>query len=128
MQQLSYEELALNDDRQKLRECCLKGKATVTLVLKSLDIDMHIETQRSKGSMREEDDIKILCPMTKDIFRKEPSLLELEPPLVIGGHLMGCADQLNHIFDTCGEPPACQLPLLESWVARSTGVGDPWIP
>ena len=118
VQQLSYEDLALNDDRQKLRECGLKGRAAVTLVLKSLDVDMHIETLRAKGSMREEDDIKILCAMMKDIFLNEPSLLELEPPLVIGGHLMGCADQLNYIFDTCGEPPASQYLFLGSYVNR----------
>ena len=62
-----------NDDRQKLRECGLKGKVVVTLVLKSVDVDMHIETLRAKGIMREEDDIKM------DVFLSEPSLLELDP-------------------------------------------------
>lgn len=120
IQQFSSEETVLiGPDRRKLREFGLvSGSVTLTLVLKGLDVDMHIETLRAKGSMREEDDIKILCAMMKDIFLNEPSLLELEPPLVIGGHLMGCADQLNYIFDTCGEPPASQYLFLGSYVNR----------
>ena len=117
VQQLSYGKLALNDD-MKLKDCGLEGKVVITLMLKSLDVDLHIETLRAKGSMREADDIKILCALMKCIFLKEPSLLELEPPLVMGGHLMGCAEQLNYILDTFGEPPASQYLFLGNYVGR----------
>eukprot|EP00438_Fugacium_kawagutii_P007935 Skav203717 [mRNA] locus=scaffold259:588791:589615:- [translate_table: standard] len=68
--------------------------------------------------MTEADDIKILCAIVADIFLKEPSLLEVKPPLVIGGHLNGCAHQLNYLFDTFGEPSASRFLFLGNYVNR----------
>ena len=117
-QQLSCGELALKDDKKTLTQFGLEGKVTVTLVLKGLNVDMHIETLRAKGSMTEADDINILCAFAREIFLNEPSLLELQPPLVIAANLVGCAHQLNYIFDTCGEPPGSQYLFLGNYVSR----------
>ena len=120
IQQFSSEETVfIGPDRRKLREFGLvSGSVTLTLVLKGLDVDMHIETLRGKGSMREADDIRILCALSEDIFLKEPPLLELQPPLVMGGHVMGCASQLHYLFDTFGEPSESQYLFLGCYVSR----------
>ena len=120
IQQFSSEETVLiGPDRRKLREFGLvSGSVTLTLVLKGLDVDMHIETLRGKGSMREADDIRILCALSEEIFLKEPPLLELQPPLVMGGHVMGCASQLHYLFDTFGEPSESQYLFLGCYVSR----------
>ncbi|CAE7296719.1 TOPP3 [Symbiodinium natans] len=118
VQQLTYKESALNDSKQTLTECGLEGNVAVTLLVRGIDVDLHIERLRAKGSLTEAEDIKLLCAMAEKIFLKEPSLLQLEPPLVISGNLVGCADQLHHIFDTFGDPAASQHLFLGNYVNR----------
>ena len=118
LQHLSYENQVLADDShdRTLTDLGLDG-TVVTLILKHLDVDKHLETLRA-GGLATEDDIRILCACAKDIFLKEPSLLELQPPVVIAGHVMGCAKQLNYIFDTFGGPEMSQYLFLGNYVSR----------
>ena len=117
MQHLFYEELPLNDDQRTLREFGLQERVAVSLVLKGLDVDMHIERLRAKGSITEKEDIKLLCHFVNDIFLKESFVLEVQPPLLLAGNLMGCAEQLNYIFDRFGEPSASQYLFLGNHVS-----------
>ena len=119
IQRFSCEETVLiGPDRRKLAEFGLAGSVTLTLVLKGLDVDLHIETLRGKGCMTEAEDIRILCALSEEIFLKEPALLELQPPLVMGGHVMGCVSQLHYLFDTFGEPSESQYLFLGCYVSR----------
>ena len=75
VQQLTYKESALNDSKQTLTECGLEGNVALTLLVKGIDVDLHIERLRAKGRMTEAEDVKLLCAMAENIFLKEPSLL-----------------------------------------------------
>ena len=65
----------MNDSKQTLTECGLEGNVAVTLLVRGIDVDLHIERLRAKGSLTEAEDIKLLCAMAEKIFLKEPSLL-----------------------------------------------------
>eukprot|EP00438_Fugacium_kawagutii_P007936 Skav203718 [mRNA] locus=scaffold259:593686:594186:- [translate_table: standard] len=63
------------------------------------------------------EDVKLLCAMTTGIFQEESLVLELQPPLVIAGNLIGCLDHLNYIFDNFGEPSASRYLFLGNHVS-----------
>ena len=118
MQQLLYEEQALIEDQRLLREFGFGQKVAITLVLQCLDVDKYIQKLRGNESFTEKEDIKLLCHSLKDIFLKEPSMLDLQPPVVIAGALTGYAEQLNYILDTFGEVPASQYLFLGNYVSH----------
>ena len=109
-------------DKQKLADL---GQETITvsLVVRGLDltqVNTYIERLRDKGRILNEDveNIQVLCALMQQAFMKEAPLLELEAPLVICGTLVGCMDQLRHIFSTCGDPPSSKYLFLGNYVNR----------
>ena len=116
MQQLVYAGCPLEDDLATLRELGMQGGAEVSLILKPWDADFRIGRLK-EGQDLAIDDVKLICSMAREAFLKQPSLLELRGPVVMAGHLIGCAKQLMHILDTFGEPPRQYL-FLGNYVGR----------
>lgn len=118
LQYLMHEDVAL-DDKTIIKELG-QEEVILTLLVKGLNVEAYIERLRDKGTIErgDLDDLKILCATMRDAFLKQAPLLELEPPLVIGGNLMGSSEQLQHIFDTCGHPPESRYLFLGNYVSR----------
>ena len=117
LQYLMHEDVAL-DDKTIIKELG-QEEVILTLLVKGLNVEAYIERLRDKGTIErgDLDDLKILCATMRDAFLKQAPLLELEPPLVIGGNLMGSSEQLQHIFDTCGHPPESRYLFLGNYVS-----------
>ncbi|CAJ1356106.1 unnamed protein product [Effrenium voratum] len=99
------------------------GEVTVHMVVKSPDLHTSAELLRKITSSRTQadfdaDQLMILCYYAKEQMLKEPTLLELSPPLVIVAHLTGRLDQLNKIFDSCGDVPETKYLFLGNLVDR----------
>lgn len=88
----------LNDIRDKIM--ALEGKQSGTL----------------SGITR--DEVKYLCDTATEIFRSQPILLEIKPPLVICGDIHGQLHDLFDIFNKVKYPPATNFLFLGDYVDR----------
>ena len=115
VQQLVYSGSVLEDDLATLQQLGMQNGAEVSMILTPW-ADLRIEQLR-KGQDLAIDDVKLICSMAREAFLKQPSMLELQGPVVVAGHLIGSAKQLMHIFKTFGEPPTQYL-FLGNYVGR----------
>ncbi|XP_061371207.1 serine/threonine-protein phosphatase PP1 isozyme 2-like isoform X2 [Gastrolobium bilobum] len=65
-----------------------------------------------------ESEIKQLCLVSKDIFLKQPNLLELEAPIKICGDVHGQYSDLLRLFEYGGLPPRSNYLFLGDYVDR----------
>lgn len=65
-----------------------------------------------------ESEIVILCDRSREIFKSQPILLELEAPLKICGDVHGQYYDLLRLFDYGGHPPASNYLFLGDYVDR----------
>ncbi|CAF1241803.1 unnamed protein product [Rotaria sordida] len=74
----------------------------------------------SSGQMANtsEEAMKILCAKSKEIFLRQPMLLELEAPLHICGDIHGQYTDLLQLFDIGGFPPKSNYLFLGDYVDR----------
>ncbi|CAE7243886.1 bimG [Symbiodinium sp. CCMP2456] len=99
------------------------GAVSIYMIAKSVDLDGHItclrrqEKPEAKAGLPEIE-IRILCDLVEEIFMREPVLLELEPPLVVGGTLASSVGQLNAIIERCGEPGEVQYLFLGNYLSK----------
>eukprot|EP00439_Symbiodinium_sp_Y106_P031516 s2682_g3.t2 len=104
----------------------LSGAVSIYMIAKSVDLDGHITCLRREEPPDEkvglpEKEIRILCDLVQEIFMRESVLMELEPPLVVGGTLASSVEQLNKIIERCGEPGDVQYLFLGNYVSRGRG-------
>lgn len=95
---------------------------TLSAVARSADYDAAIHALRgsewSKAPPLEQNEVKRLCTRAQEILLAEPSLLTLEPPVVVSAHPTGHMKTLNYIFDTFGEPGGTVHLFLGNYVNR----------
>ena len=65
-----------------------------------------------------QENIEIICELSKEIFRQQPILLELMAPIVICGDIHGQFTDLINIFEKCGYPPHSNYLFLGDYVDR----------
>eukprot|EP00439_Symbiodinium_sp_Y106_P029369 s2682_g3.t1 len=120
------EELASKTGLSVLRQSLTSGAVSIYMIAKSVDLDGHITCLRREEPPDEkvglpEKEIRILCDLVQEIFMRESVLMELEPPLVVGGTLASSVEQLNKIIERCGEPGDVQYLFLGNYVSRGRG-------
>ncbi|KAJ8557640.1 hypothetical protein K7X08_003265 [Anisodus acutangulus] len=84
-------------------------------------IEKLIEIRSSKpGKLVQlsESEIKQLCVASRDIFLKQPNLLELEAPIKICGDIHGQYSDLLRLFEYGGFPPKANYLFLGDYVDR----------
>ncbi|CAE7212859.1 sds21 [Symbiodinium sp. CCMP2592] len=124
-QSLTYEDRTL-EDTETCSALGWSGAVSIYMIAKSVDLDGHITCLRREEPPDEkvglpEKEIRILCDLVEEIFMREPVLMELEPPLVVGGTLASSVEQLNKIIERCGEPGDVQYLFLGNYVSRGRG-------
>ena len=62
--------------------------------------------------------VRQLCVVTREIFLKQPMLLELEAPVNIAGDIHGQYEDLLRHFDKLGYPPQSNYLFLGDYVDR----------
>uniref|UniRef100_A0A1I7U753 Serine/threonine-protein phosphatase n=2 Tax=Caenorhabditis tropicalis TaxID=1561998 RepID=A0A1I7U753_9PELO len=65
-----------------------------------------------------ENEIRMVCVLARQIFMHQPMLLELEPPLKIGGDIHGQFADLLRLFNLAGYPPESNYLFLGDYVDR----------
>jgi len=90
-----------------------------------LDLDSMIEklldnrTQRSnRHAVLKEEEIRLLCVETRQIFLSQPPLLELDAPIKICGDIHGQFGDLLRLFEYGGFPPEANYLFLGDYVDR----------
>ncbi|CAD5229016.1 unnamed protein product [Bursaphelenchus okinawaensis] len=65
-----------------------------------------------------EQEIQTLCGLAKEVFNSQPSLIEVDPPLVVCGDIHGQYSDLLRIYDKNGFPPEQNYLFLGDYVDR----------
>ncbi|KAK0412815.1 hypothetical protein QR680_006425 [Steinernema hermaphroditum] len=65
-----------------------------------------------------EQEMKMLCTVSRQVFLHQPMLLELEAPLKIAGDIHGQYNDLLRLFDLTGYPPSSNYLFLGDYVDR----------
>ena len=65
-----------------------------------------------------ESEIRLLIKKCKEIFKKQPTFLELGSPISILGDIHGQYFDLLRLFDYGGYPPSCNYLFLGDYVDR----------
>ncbi|KAI9484218.1 MAG: Metallo-dependent phosphatase [Benjaminiella poitrasii] len=95
---------------------------------KILNIDACIERLLAAGSASrrfgltnicfKKSEIIYICKSVKAIFMRQPSLIEIHPPVKVMGDIHGQYNDLLRLFDLGGYPPASNYLLLGDYVDR----------
>uniref|UniRef100_A0A914W0W6 Serine/threonine-protein phosphatase n=1 Tax=Plectus sambesii TaxID=2011161 RepID=A0A914W0W6_9BILA len=72
----------------------------------------------TKPVVMQESELKTLCAVARDLFLKQPMLLELAAPLKIAGDVHGQYVDLLRLFELGGYPPASNYLFLGDYVDR----------
>ncbi|KAL3068063.1 hypothetical protein niasHT_038053 [Heterodera trifolii] len=65
-----------------------------------------------------DEELKQLCKAATDVFRMQPTLVRIRPPVVVVGDIHGQFSDLQRIFTTHGPPPEQQYMFLGDYVDR----------
>ncbi|KAH0791439.1 Ser/Thr protein phosphatase [Histomonas meleagridis] len=65
-------------------------------------------------------ELQSIISKATEIFREEPNILEIKPPIVICGDVHGQFDDMLQIFQISGTPPYTQFLFLGDYVDRGT--------
>ncbi|XP_027362957.1 serine/threonine-protein phosphatase PP1 isozyme 3-like isoform X2 [Abrus precatorius] len=79
---------------------------------------LEVRARPGKQVQLSESEIKQLCVVSKDIFMKQPNLLELEAPIKICGDIHGQYSDLLRLFEYGGFPPRSNYLFLGDYVDR----------
>ncbi|KAL2661835.1 hypothetical protein AAZV13_02G005400 [Glycine max] len=79
---------------------------------------LQVRVRPGKQVQLSEAEIRQLCAVSRDIFLKQPNLLELEPPIKICGDIHGQYSDLLRLFEHGGLPPRSNYLFLGDYVDR----------
>ncbi|XP_019449973.1 PREDICTED: serine/threonine-protein phosphatase PP1 isozyme 3-like [Lupinus angustifolius] len=79
---------------------------------------LSVRGRPGKQVQLSEQEIKQLCMVSRDIFLKQPNLLELEAPIKICGDIHGQYSDLLRLFEHGGFPPHSNYLFLGDYVDR----------
>ncbi|KAE9619185.1 hypothetical protein Lal_00047633 [Lupinus albus] len=79
---------------------------------------LEVKDKPGKQVQLSEAEIMKLCVVSKDIFLKQPNLLELEAPIKICGDIHGQYSDLLRLFEYGGFPPRSNYLFLGDYVDR----------
>lgn len=79
---------------------------------------LQVRTSPGKSVQLSEGEIGQLCYVSKDIFLRQPNLLELEAPVKICGDIHGQYSDLLRLFEYGGFPPRSNYLFLGDYVDR----------
>ncbi|CAI8601860.1 unnamed protein product [Vicia faba] len=79
---------------------------------------LEVRGRPGKQVQLSEGEIKQLCMVSRDIFLKQPNLLELEAPIKICGDIHGQYPDLLSLFEHGGFPPRSNYLFLGDYVDR----------
>ena len=65
-------------------------------------------------------ELQLIISKATKIFRSEPNILEIKPPIVLCGDVHGQFDDMLQIFQISGAPPFTQFLFLGDYVDRGT--------
>ncbi|KAJ9462150.1 Serine/threonine-protein phosphatase [Diplonema papillatum] len=79
---------------------------------------LSIKGSRGKTVMLVEPEMKELILRAREVFLRQPALLELEAPVKVCGDVHGQYNDVLRLFDTCGYPPQANYLFLGDYVDR----------
>ncbi|OWM71673.1 hypothetical protein CDL15_Pgr005861 [Punica granatum] len=79
---------------------------------------LEVRNRPGKQVQLSESEIRQLCVVSKEIFLRQPNLLELEAPLKICGDIHGQYSDLLRLFEYGGFPPKANYLFLGDYVDR----------
>ncbi|KAL8166665.1 hypothetical protein V2J09_008164 [Rumex salicifolius] len=79
---------------------------------------LELRNRPAKQVQLSESEIRQLCLVSRDIFLKQPNLLELEAPIKICGDIHGQYSDLLRLFEYGGLPPQSNYLFLGDYVDR----------
>ncbi|KAK8682194.1 hypothetical protein V6N13_054588 [Hibiscus sabdariffa] len=79
---------------------------------------LEVRGKPGKQVQLSESEIRQLCLVSKDVFLKQPILLELEAPINICGDIHGQYSDLLRLFENGGFPPRANYLFLGDYVDR----------
>lgn len=83
----------------------------------AFDIDQYVEKAR-KGEKLSEAAINLICTKVKDIFAKEPNVVQLHSPITLVGDVHGQFYDVLELFRVGGDVPDTNYLFLGDYVDR----------